>query len=151
MSLTASQFTIFKTAILAETDPTLVAARNSHSDQGIADWYNGDHASQMVWKPAVAVSDVIAAMVGAEFLATSQSQQNLWQTLTSSATVDATNANIRTDFAAIFGGGSVTVTNLTAIAQRKATRFETLFSVGGICSLFGYRVSATDAALAQAS
>jgi hypothetical protein len=72
-------------------------------------------------------------------------KQNAYLALIQGA-IDATNANIRAGFGAIFGGTSVT--NLTALAQRVPTRFEALFTTAQVSAAFGQSVTVADVAAA---
>lgn len=50
MSLTTSQLATLKAAILAETDPTFVALRQSGATGAMADWYNVEKSpAQKAW------------------------------------------------------------------------------------------------------
>ena len=57
--------------------------------------------------------------------------------------VDATSANVRADFSAIFSAG-LSLTALSAMAQRTATRLEALFTTSAISSVYGYTLTASD-------
>ena len=146
MPLTTAQLQTFKAAINAE--PALAAARAAGDHGAIAAYYNVVSASN-IWKPAVTVADLNTAIVWTEFISLAQGARDAYFAMTQGSTVDATKANVRNGFAAIFAGTSQS--NLTALAQRLATRFEVLFTVAQVCSLFGYVVSVADVAEALGS
>ena len=134
-----------KAAILAQTDPGFVAARTAGATGAMADWINGETALD-IWKPRVTITELLSAVVWPDFIALSIAQQQAWFAITQGGAegVDATESRMRDGFVAIFGAASATVANLVAIAQRKATRYESMYTTDGVCSEFGVRVSNDD-------
>lgn len=148
MSLSIAQLQTFKAAINSDANITVSLASG---DQGaIAAYYNGASTTN-VWLPAIPVSVLNTAIVWSAFIALSVQTQNAYFALTQGGTVDATNANVRAGFSSIFGAGTQTLTNLTAIAQRLATRFENLFATTNVTTVFGYTVTPADVAAALGS
>ena len=142
--LTTAQRATFKAAILAETDSLFVQARNIGNTVYMSDFYNAPVTPQvMLWRPRVEVAELLSAVDWAEFVNAGISNQNAWFALTQGGHVDATQARIRAGFASVFGGGSVSVSNLASIAQRPATRLEALFVAGNVCAIFGQQCSST--------
>jgi len=144
--MNAAQLTAFKAAILA--DSSLAAARTAGDHGAIAAYYQGA-GSGTVWRPVVTTAELNTAIVWTEFIALSVQVQNAYIALIQAGSVDATSANVRAGFSAIFTGTSLA--NLTAIAKRVPTRFEALFSVANVCSVFGQTVAAADIAAALGS
>lgn len=127
-----------------------IAAALASGDQGaIAAAYNA-LGTGSIWLPAIPTSQLLGAIVWSEFVALTVQQQNAYLALAQGGTVDATNANIRSGFSTIFAG-KVTLTNLSALAQRVPTVFEALFTTANVCALFGYIVQPSDVAAALAS
>jgi len=60
--------------------------------------------------------------------------------------VDATKPNIDSWFSTVFAGKATTLANLTAAAQRPATKFETLaaFLSASVSSVYGIVLTAAD-------
>jgi hypothetical protein len=144
MSLTQAQLTTLKTAILAETDASVVAARQAPADTTtIANFYNQIASPQvLLWKPVVKVDDLKPAVDWVSFGNFTVQKQNTWFAMCQGMTIDATSANIRNGFGAVFTGA--TLTALTAVAQRSATRFEALFTTSNVSSVFGQTVRDVD-------
>lgn len=65
--LTTAQLTTLKAGILAETDPTFVALRDSGATGAMADWLNGFHATQKAWKKSAQWVDIMSAIDGAKY------------------------------------------------------------------------------------
>lgn len=84
--------------------------------------------------------EIINATVPAEWTALSAAERTRYQTLTGAGQVDSQNANVRASFQAMFGVGTTTRTNLTALLTRKGSRAE---------QLFGQSVSPMDIAKAR--
>jgi hypothetical protein len=145
--LTTAQLQTFKAAI--NSDPNLAAARAAGDQGAIAAYYNAAGTGN-IWKPDIDVSTLNTAIVWAEFVALTVAKQNGYFAMTQGGNIDATSSNIRGGFTAVFGG-TTSLTNLTALAQRVATRFEALFTTSQVCSLYGYVVTVADVAAALAS
>jgi hypothetical protein len=144
--MTPSQLSTFKTAITGDANVAAALAAGDHG--AIAAYYNGAGAGT-IWRPSIAVSELNTAIVWSEFVALTQGQRDAYFALTNGATIDATNANIRAGFSAIFAGTSLT--NLTALAKRVPTRFEALFATSQVSQVFGQTVSVADVAAALGS
>ena len=145
-------YAALKTAILAQTDPAFVAHRAAGNTGAMAEWINGPTALD-VWKPRVTITELLSAVVWADFIALPAEKRDAWFALTQGGAegVDATVESIRAGFVSIFGGASATVANLVAVAQRKATRYEAMYTTSGVCSVFGRRVSNEDIVQALAA
>jgi hypothetical protein len=145
MSLTLVQLQALKAAMT--TDPNVAADLAAGNDGNIAIYYNSTDPTRTVWKPNVTVHDMNTAIVWSEFVVLTDLKQRAYMAITQNGTVDATSLNVRNGFNSIFGASS-SLTNLTAIAQQPATRFEALdafwVTTGGtvgVTSVFGFRLS----------
>ena len=145
-------YAALKAAILAEADAGFVANRTAGNTGAMADFYN-EATATMVWKPRVTITELLNSVVWADFVTLTVDKREAWFALTQGGSegVDATVASIRTGFGTIFGGGSATVTNLTAAAQQAATRYEATHTTSGVSSEFGRRVSNDDIVRALAA
>lgn len=146
MALTPAQLATFKAAINA--DANLAAARAAGDQGAIAAYYNGAGAGT-IWRPSVSAKELNTAIVWSQFIALPVATQNGYFAMLQAGAIDATSANIRTGFASLFTGQSLT--NLTAIAQRTPTVFEALFTTSQVCTVFGQAVSVADVAAALGS
>lgn len=150
MTWSTSDLAAIKTAIQADT--TASGYVSGGNPGACADYLNEVPSTSptVIWMPAVPVAVLLTGVVWSAFIALAAGAQAAWQALTAGGTVDATNANVRAGFVDIFGSGSQTVTNLTALAQRPASRLEALFTASGVCSQYGAQVSAADVQQAMA-
>ena len=153
--LTSTQRAALKAAILAETNPTLVAARTAGNIGAIADFYNAS-SSSYVWKSSVAVSDIFSMITWASMtpvdtpdgtqawanrsLACQGKQFNLQTMLAGRETLPSGKVNIRaglqdalTNIPAGVGGSTISANwiGVRDFMKRVATRCEVLFAPGG--------------------
>lgn len=143
MSLTTAQLQTFKTAIQGDANVTAFLAAGD--DGQISTYYNGLGAGS-VWLPNISIGQLNTAIVWSEFMTLPVATQNAYIALIQGP-IDATNANIRAGFSSIFAG-KVSLTNLTTLAARTPTRFEALFTIANVSTVFGYVVSPADVVLA---
>lgn len=145
--LTASQLATLKTDLGGQSSLTAaVAARDWPT---VAAFYNAPSSPAVtVWRADVKPSEIVAAITGNEFVALTAIKQSLLSILLMPGVVDATSANVRADFSAIFASGS-SLTALTAIAQRTATRIEALFTAAQVSAVYGYVLTGPDIAAAM--
>jgi hypothetical protein len=127
--LTSAQLATLKADILA--DPVLAAKpNNSDAAVDIAAAYNAAASpAYVVWRTDIAPREIVGAITSSEFVALTAIKQNGLIILLLAGTIDGSNANIRAAFTAIFTTGS-SLTALTALAKRNATRAEKLFATG---------------------
>ena len=140
MALNNAQLTIFKAAILAETDPVVVTAVSIGDDTGVANWYNSPHATFTVWKTYLSehtivgdVSPEATVWNWTDYIATSTAEKMAWERIFNGTySINPSLPQVRTGIAAIFSGpnGADQRTHLLAIAKRLATRGEALFATG---------------------
>lgn len=146
-TMTTAQLLTLKNAINADAN---IAASLAAGDHGaIAAYYNGAGINQL-WRPDILPKELVTAVVWSDFVALTAIKQNGFLAMVMCGLLDATNANIRAGFTAIFGGGSTSLTNLTALAKRTSTKFEDLYTTSNVCALYGYTVTSTDVAIAIA-
>ena len=153
VAFTDAQYTTIGTDINSIANAgVLASAIASRDDSTIADFYN-QLASPTVtlWIPRVTRNALINAVVASEFVTLTVNQQNTWFVLMQADIIDATQARVRTNFSTVFSTlGPTTLTNLTAAAQRSATRLEALFvTVAGsanVSSVYGQVLTARDVA-----
>jgi hypothetical protein len=138
MTLTAAQSFTFRTAIKADTDPTIVTAYAANDFVTIATQYNLAASPQvLIWRPRIMTSELNNAIVWSEYLLLTDAQRQTYSAMIVVGWIDATNANIRGGFGSVFTG-TTSLTNLTTLAQVPATKFQNLFTTAGVCSLFGH-------------
>jgi hypothetical protein len=131
MALTDPQLAALKAHIEANTDPDLVAALAIRNDTEIARLYNLDSAF-MVWRTEIRPDEYCKALDWTEVDNISVGKARVWDWSTQfqTANIDASNANLRLGIAQAFGGNSDTTANLTALAKRAASIYETVFATG---------------------
>lgn len=151
----SSQFTLTQLqAIKAAINGNATAAADiaAGNPGAVAGMLNAAASPQvMVWIPNLAVSVMLTGVVWSDFVALTQGQRDAWRALTSGGTVDATNANVRAGFTTVFGSPSTSLTNLANLAQRPASWLESIFTTGGVSSLYGASASADDVVVAMKS
>lgn len=157
-TLTPDQIAILKTDILSnyatvlDNGKTIAINIAETNFQAIADYYNQDATPVVsLWIPNLNPKDLNKGLVMTEFIALTALKQQGWFAMTTGNEVDATNNLVRTNFGTLFGGNSQTTANLSAMAQKNATRFEALFanatspaSAAKVSTLFSYLVTFQD-------
>lgn len=124
---------------------TLLTYWQTTQTQKIADFYNQTASPQVdLWRPDIPVGEACSQVVMSDFIALAVARQNGWFVMTQSATIDATNTLVRTNFTTIFGAGTATLTNLTAAAKKAATYFESLFTTSGVSAVYKQLLTAQD-------
>lgn len=147
--LNSAQLATFKAAIVA--DPNIAAELAALDDAAIAAYYNAPSSPAVsLWRPNIPVAELNTAVDWSAFAGLTALKQNTYFAMTQPGFVDATAVNIRNGFGTVFGT-STTLTALTALAQRTATRFEALFTTANVCALFGIVVNAEDVRQARNS
>ena len=147
MSLSDAQKTTLQTDILSGPNAAALAGFVAAEDwYSIALFYNVLSGSS-VWKPDVTASQLTGVIVGAAFDALPVQKQNGYFAVIGGGIADATQPTIRAWFQDIFGAGP-TLTALTAVAQKPATRFELLFSTvaapSNVTQMYGYLLTPDD-------
>lgn len=140
--LTASQLATLKTDISGQS--SLTAAIAAKDWPTVAAFYAQPSSPAVtIWRADVKPSEIVAAITGTDFVGLTAVKQSLLSLLLMPDVVDATSANVRADFSAIFPA-SASLTALTAIAQRTATRLEALFTTSAVSAVYGYTLTAAD-------
>lgn len=137
--MTTAQLQVLKTNILANLNT--VAGSDTISNhmansnwQAIADYYNSVAVpAKDLCRPDVSNYELAKNIVMSAYVTLTAVRQNGFMVYLQSPILDATSQNIRDGFTTIFGAGSQTVINLTALAKKPATYFEVLF-IGSIVS-----------------
>ena len=134
MSLTSAQNATLKAAMLVDANVIAIVGQDQH----VADYYNSA-STTAIWLPNLPRATIIASTNWVAFAAKTALLQATFTALLLDGTVDATNANIRNGFGAVFSGADLTA--LSSVAQRTATKLEALFSSGGppaVTTLFNH-------------
>lgn len=153
--LNTTQLTTLKNAILAETDPTFVSARNAGATGAMAEWFNSLSTTE-VWKNITSVAEIDDAILWSNFtpndapdgtalctnrfLSIQTKQMNLQKITMGKDYVNTSRANIRDGLrdavialpsgaggASRSAGGANGVTVLN-VCKRFATKGEKLFA-----------------------
>lgn len=148
--MTPAQLTALAATITADTTLAAYAALNEFPQ--IATAMNVATAT-LVWMPNVPTSAILSAILVADMAALTAPQLAYLQMLLTVGTVDATNANVRANFSALFAG-KTSLSNLISVSARAATRFEalagfiTVATPNNVSAVYGLGVSAADVQLA---
>jgi hypothetical protein len=139
MSLTTAQNATLKAAMLADANVIAIVGQ----DQKVADYYNAPSSPTVaIWIPNLPRGVILAATNWVAFATKTALLQTTYNTMMLDGFIDATNANFRNGFGAVFSGADLTA--LSNAAQRTGTRLEVLFSAGGppaVSTLFGHLLS----------
>lgn len=147
--MTPAQLATFKAAILADATQTANVVAGDHG--ALAAYFNGVPATPVsLWRPSISIAELNTAIDWSEFAALTTALRETYNAMISPGAIDSTAPKIRGGFSTVFAG-KTSLTSLTALAQRSATRFEALFTTGNVCAMFGYQVSAADIAAALGS
>ena len=133
--LTATQLAALKAAI---TGTPALAAFLPNTPGALADYANAvpTTGATNVWRPSIPVDELKGVIDWSVYAGLSVALQNTYLAMTVGSAVDATKASIRAGFGTVFGAGA-TLTALTVLAQRPATRFESLYAVNNVTPVFG--------------
>lgn len=144
--MNTTQLTALSAAIAA--DSTLASHADLNEFPQIADAMNVV-GTTTIWMPCVPAASILSAILVADMSGLTAAQLAYLQMLLAPGTIDATSQNVRTNFGSIFAG-KTSLTNLSNVSARKATRFEALnafitaASPNNVSSAFGVVVSAYD-------
>lgn len=83
-------------------------------------------SNEKIDRGIIASYEVINATVPVEWAALTVQEKQRYQTITGAGQIDSSNENVRATFRAMFGAGTQTRTNLTALLQKSASRAEAL-------------------------
>lgn len=146
MSLTTAQLATLATDI--GNQASLATARTAKDATLIPAFYNAlSSPAVAMWRSNVGNSEIASSIVASAYIALTALQQKALDLYMGPDACDASSANVRAGFSSIFGAGSATLTNLTAVSQRTATRLEVLLGAGGppiVSAAFNYTLTAAD-------
>ena len=142
MALTSAQLATLKAAILADTDPEVVAAVAIRNDTEIARLYNVRSPTEFSWKTSVTKEEVMSEVSkdSTTFLwnalaGRSASELLAWQEMFSLGSVNASISSVRSGFADIFSGGQNNAAemraHLLATAKQGVRKWQVLFFTAG--------------------
>lgn len=124
---------------------TLLQYWNTTNIAALAEYYNTVATPQLdLWRPDINPNELQKAIVMSAYIALTAVKQNGFMVYLQAANLDATNQNIRDGFQSIFGAGTQSLINLTALAKKPATRLEKLFAVGNVSSVYGVVITESD-------
>jgi hypothetical protein len=122
------------------------------ADHGeVAAFYNESSGTGFYWRSRVDLEELNTAIDWAAFAGLTAQVQNTYMAMTQGGSIDATSANIRNGFVAVFpdaGGTAATLAALVALASRVPTYLEALFTVSNVCAVEGQRADPALVALA---
>ena len=127
--ITSQQWDAFRASVKAHAADSVATAYSLRQASPIVVFYNTTSGTT-VWRTAVPPGELAGAVVMSEFLgfqqnATGKQNGMLLLLQLGAGGLDASNANVRSSFFAIWAG-TTTLTNLTAIGQRAGTNFEVI-------------------------
>src|SRR5687767_3293523 len=130
MPLTPAQLTTLKNDIAADGALNPLP-NNDESNFTIRDAYNAAASPAfVVWRSNVPVDEMTNVFVWTAIDALSVGKARIWDWMSRAGVIDASNSNVRQGFVDAFGGRSATVTAVTPVMKRNATRAEKLFATG---------------------
>ena len=109
------------------------------TDWKLAELLNAVNQTIDIDRTLIPAHEIISATTAADFAALSTAEKQRYQIITGAGEVDASNANVRGAFAAMFPSGT-TRNNLNALLTRKGSRAE---------FLFGQNVAVLDVSIAR--
>ncbi len=133
MALDPSRYAALKAAMLAETDPAFVSARDSGAVGLIADFYNAAATPAfIVWKSLVSLKDVGDKFNGSEFSGLSTANVSRLSAFAdySQEGINPALADRRQFFDDVFSVGGITKAALLVLWKRDARRIEKLYATG---------------------
>jgi hypothetical protein len=128
-NLSTAQLAALKAALLSESDPVFVAARQALNWPAMIAFYNSD-SSFVVWRSAVTVAEMQSVYVWSEILLLTQQQFNALTLMQSQGVLTPAVGNVRTGMAEILAAAPATLAALSALAKRPALRGERVFATG---------------------
>lgn len=125
--VTTLQWDAFRAAVKAQPQGSAIATAyaNKETDTLVA-LYNANSATNL-WRSDIKPAELATAIVMSEYITLTAVQQGgmLLLLQLGAGALDATSSTVRASFSTLFTG-KTTLTNLTAMAQRKATVFEAI-------------------------
>ena len=143
MALTSSQATTLRNAVTS--DASVASQVQNHDAYSIAAVYNQATSTQ-IWRPDLSPSMLYPSIVASEAITQSAQALLLAEIVLSAPVIDASNPNVRAQFATVFPASTCvsTIANMTAVAQRPASKFETLYISNQVSAVYGYVLTPLD-------
>jgi hypothetical protein len=113
-----------------DADPSGLGYAAMLADGTIADALNLVRSDIDIDRGVIPSYEIVNATAHAEWAVLSSAEKQRYQTLTGAGSVDASNANVRAAFSAMFAAGTATRTALVAMLTRKGSRAEQLWGAG---------------------
>ena len=129
--MTPSQLATLKAAIQAESDASFVQYRNEGNTGMMADWFNQQHATFIVWKNTVSAEEIMSnGFVWTAVDALTAGKARIWEWMTRYGNINPSKANIRQGLADCFGAASAMALAVMPHLRRGCTRGERVFATG---------------------
>ena len=146
--LSDSEITTLRNNIIAVKDTvyngkTIKTWLGESNRAEVAAYYNSA-GSNDIWRPDLTPEEMTSIINMANFISLPAGNRDAWMAMSKLSKIDATQALVRTNFVSIFGSGTATTVSATALAQRKATNFEFLFTTSSVSTKYGYIVKEDD-------
>jgi len=120
-------YVALKNEILIDPKTMGYAGKN---DQQISDLLNTvPSVPTTTYRGLIGAYEIINNTVPSEFSVLTSAEQNRYLAITGAGQVDTSNANVRSAFAQMFGSGTTTRTNLSAMAIRNKYRWEEIVGI----------------------
>lgn len=140
--MTPEQILNLRTKLLAETNPAIVAARDSRNDTECANLLN-QVTTSVIWRNNVTRAEIYHGTSNATLAGGSSTtwnwttyknqsvpEQNAWTQMFMGEFADFTLPNLRAAVGAIFGAANAQTLHVAAVAKRFARKAETYFLSG---------------------
>lgn len=101
----------------------------SGGDSDLVELLNRVRATVSIFRDDVAASEVLAALVKADWDALAAGDKQLFQAIVAAQMLNVTSASLRNMMAALFPPASATRANLITVASRQGSRMEQLFGL----------------------
>lgn len=146
--LSNSEITTLRNNIIAVKDTvyngkSIKAWLGESNKAEVAAFYNSVSTTD-IWRPDLTPEEMTTIIVMSNFISLPAGNRDAWMAMSKLSRIDATQALVRTNFVSIFGNGTATTNAATALAQRKATKFEALFTTSSVSTKYGYIVTEDD-------
>lgn len=135
--LDSTQLAAFATALAAETDPTLVLARDQGATPLIAAWYNATpDPAIIVWRTVVTQDEIMQNgfdWVRVDNLANGKARIWEWMFTNETRSFNPSKANVRAGIEEVWKGTAADLAVRAAVyvhCKRAATRIEQMFAIG---------------------
>lgn len=135
--LTIEQLATFKAALLAETDPDLVSARDQGATPLIVAWYNATQSPDViVWRTSVTQDEIMQNgfdWVRVDNLSNGKARIWEWMFNNDNRSCNPAKPNVRAGIEEVWKGTAADLAVRAAVyvhCKRSATRIEALFTTG---------------------